>query len=75
VLKKGAFEIAEKYAAIAIPLVVEGNATIEYEEGDTSTPMEWSLGSVIYMAGDAGIRSDGQGVVTFLMILYRLKTV
>lgn len=75
VWKEGRFELAKKSTAIVIPLVVEGDVTIEFEEGGTSTPVKWDLGDVIYIVEQGVMVSNGKGVVAFLMILNQMKTV
>ena len=60
--------------AVVIPLVRNGNPTIEYcdPRGVTSS-IDWTIGSVIYLAGDSSLKSDGGGNTSFIFMLFRMK--
>ncbi|KAF4625680.1 hypothetical protein G7Y89_g12484 [Cudoniella acicularis] len=76
VLTGGSFRIQEKLSAVAIPLVKDGSPRIEYYDSRRVTsPVDWNIGSVIYLAGDSSLMSDGYGNTSFILLLFTMKTV
>lgn len=59
---------------MAIPLVKDGSPRIEYfdSRGVTSS-VDWNIGSVIYMAGDLSLMSDGCGNTSFIFLLFTMN--
>ncbi|KAH7364911.1 hypothetical protein BKA65DRAFT_573543, partial [Rhexocercosporidium sp. MPI-PUGE-AT-0058] len=74
VLTEGPFRIPPLTSAVAIPLVKDGNPRIEYYDsrGVTSS-IDWNVGSVIYLAGDSSLKSDGCGNTSFIFLLFKMK--
>ncbi|KAF8846898.1 hypothetical protein BDZ45DRAFT_682227 [Acephala macrosclerotiorum] len=74
VLTEGSFRIRPLTSAVVIPLVKVGNPTIEYYDsrGVTSS-IDWNVGSVIYLAGDSSLKTDGRGNTSFIFFLFRMK--
>ncbi|TVY17525.1 hypothetical protein LARI1_G008552 [Lachnellula arida] len=74
-LKDGAFEIPRDSIAIAIPLINDGHLTIEYHDyKDRSiSQIEWTVGSVIFLVGDASVALDGPGATGFILLLFGLR--
>ncbi|TVY20232.1 hypothetical protein LARI1_G001642 [Lachnellula arida] len=75
VLTGGSFRIPSNILAVAIPLVKDGNPRIEYYNfrGRTS-PVDWNVGSVIYLAGDASLITDGRGNTSFIFLMFTMYT-
>ncbi|KAH8653949.1 hypothetical protein BGZ60DRAFT_158476 [Tricladium varicosporioides] len=75
VLTGGSFRIRSKVSAVVIPLVKDGNPRIEYYDhrGVTSS-VDWNVGSVIYLAGDSSLMSDGCGNTSFIFFLFTMET-
>jgi hypothetical protein len=59
---------------VVIPLVKDGDPRIEYYDarGVTSS-VDWNIGSVIYLAGDSSLMSDGCGNTSFILLLFTMK--
>ena len=62
-------------SAVAVPLMKDGNPRIEYYDprGVTSS-VDWNVGSVIYLAGDSSLMSDGCGNTSFIFFLFTMDT-
>ena len=74
VLTEGSFRIPTVTSAVAIPLVKYGNLTIEYYDSrGVSSSIDWKVGSIIYLAGDASLKSDGRGNTLCIFLLFKLK--
>jgi hypothetical protein len=60
---------------VAIPLVKVGSPRIEYlARGMTlPVPVDWNIGSVIYLAGDSSLMSDGCGKTSFIFLLFTME--
>ncbi|KAH8595122.1 hypothetical protein B0O99DRAFT_686977 [Bisporella sp. PMI_857] len=73
-ITEGSFRIPPLATAVMVPLVKDGNPTIEYcnSRGVTSS-IDWTIGSVIYLAGDSSLKSDGGGNASFIFLLFRMK--
>lgn len=39
----------------------------------TITPLDWSIGSVIYMTGNSIVKTNGQGATAFLLFVLGMK--
>ncbi len=75
VLTGGTFGIPPKTLAVAIPLVKDGNPKIEYIDSHGATSLiDWNTGSVIFLAGNSSLRSDGCGNTSCIFLLFRMKT-
>jgi len=74
VLTGGSFKIPPNTSAVAIPLVKDGNPKIEYYYSHGVSSIDWNTGSVIYMAGNSSLRSDGRGNASCIFLLFRIKT-
>jgi len=74
VLTGGSFKIPPKTSAVAIPLVEDGNPKIQYYDAHGVSSIDWKTGSIIYMAGNSSLRSDGCGNASCIFLLFRMKT-
>ncbi|TVY14151.1 hypothetical protein LARI1_G007777 [Lachnellula arida] len=75
VLTGGSFRIPSDISAVAIPLVKDGNPRIEYYDSrGVTSPVDWNVGSVIYLAGDASLITDGRGNTSFIFIMFTMDT-
>ena len=75
VLTGGSFRIGNKTSAVAIPLVKDGNPRIEYYDSRGVTySIDWNVGSVIYLAGDASLITDGHGNTSFIFWGFTMDT-
>ncbi|TVY28654.1 hypothetical protein LHYA1_G002367 [Lachnellula hyalina] len=74
-LKDGAFEIPRHSVAVAIPLINDGHPTIEYHDykDGSISQIEWTVGSVIFLVGDASVALDGPGATGFILLLFGLR--
>src|SRR3954452_12294353 len=74
VLTAESFRIPPLTSAVAIPLVKDGNPRIEYYDSRGVTSLiDWDVGSVIYLAGDSSLKSDGCGNTSFIFLLFKMK--
>jgi hypothetical protein len=74
VLTGGSFKIPPETSAVAIPLVKDGNPKIQYYDVHRVSSIDWKAGSIIYMAGNSSLRSDGCGNASCIFLLFRMKT-
>ncbi len=59
---------------MAIPLIKDGNPQIEYIDAHGgTTSIDWNTGSVIYLAGNSSLRSDGRGNASCIFLLFKMK--
>jgi hypothetical protein len=72
VLVEGSSRIRPKTSAVAIPLLKEGSPKIELNDpqGEVSL-IDWNIGSVVYLAGNSSLKSDGYGKVPFMFGLFK----
>jgi hypothetical protein len=72
VLVEGSFRIPPKTSTVAIPLLKEGSPKIEFNDpqGEVSL-IDWNIGSVVYLAGNSSLKSDGHGKVAFMFGLFK----
>jgi len=60
---------------VAIPLVKVGNPRIEYLDSlGVTWSVDWKVGSVIYLAGDSSLMSDGRGNTSFIFLMFTMDT-
>jgi hypothetical protein len=75
VLTGGSFRIPSDIAAVAIPLEKVGNPRIEYYDSrEVTWSVDWNVGSVIYLAGEASIITDGRGNTSFIFVMFTMDT-
>jgi hypothetical protein len=75
VLTGGSFRIPSEISAVAIPLEKVGNPRIEYYDSRGVTWfVDWNVGSVIYLAGDASLITDGRGKTSFIFVMFTVDT-
>lgn len=60
-------------AGVAIPILTEGDPRIEYYCEGTISRVEWIIGSMVFLAGNASLISDGRGRTAFVFFLFRLR--
>ena len=60
-------------AGVAIPILTEGDPCIEYCCDGTVSRVEWVIGSLVFLAGNSSLISDGKGRTAFVFFLLRLK--
>jgi len=60
---------------VAIPLVIHGDPTIQYYDSQrVAWSVDWNVGSVIYLAGDSSLMSDGRGKTSFILLMFTMDT-
>ncbi len=74
VLTGGIFGMPDGTSAVIIPLLKYGDPLIEYVDarGVYST-IDWNAGSVIYLAGNSNVRSNGRGNASCIFFLFKMR--
>jgi hypothetical protein len=75
VLTGGSFRILSDIVAMAIPLEKVGNPKIEYYNSrEVIWSVDWNVESVIYLASDASLITDGRGNTSFIFVMFTIDT-
>jgi len=60
-------------AGVAIPILTEGDPCIEYSCEGKISRVEWTIGSLVFLAANSALISDGKGRTAFVFFLLRLR--